>query len=500
MSTCPINAATLGRWICLLLGALALCFANGVTAHIAAAWIAPLLLLRFVMASRPGVGYGLVVLAVTIASYVTLRGVIPVPRAEFLTTCAISGVLGALPYLGHRMLAPRLGAIIGSLVFPSASVALLYVLSVSGSPFGTWGVDGYVQADFSALTQFASVTGIWGVTFLVFWFASAMHALIPPRLPGSGPAVAAFATGFVAVIGFGMIRIATAPVPSADIDVAALTTPEGLPDKFFEGCASRADRTCREAGARKRWNAFFAHASAAAQQGARLLVWPEAAAQYDAALEQEFIERARDFVRKHHVYLVAGAASVPADPDVSMDNKALVFTPSGELAFEYHKAIPVPGEPIEAGDGVIRTLDTPFGRIGVIICFDADFPMYVLQAKRRAVDVLAIPANDWQAITPLHGQMTRFRAIENGFSVVRATSNGLSLVADSTGTVLKEVDSFKSPGGSAIVQLPVRSRTTLYSMAGDVFAMACVLLTVSLTLVVLMNRLLGSRSRSTTST
>ena len=114
MTSRTTQTATLCRWICLLLGAIALCFANGVTAHIAAAWIAPLLLLRFVMTSGPGVGYGLLVLAVTIASYVTLRGVIPVPQTEFLVTCAISGVLGALPYLGHRLLAHAVTAHAGN--------------------------------------------------------------------------------------------------------------------------------------------------------------------------------------------------------------------------------------------------------------------------------------------------------------------------------------------------------------------------------------------------
>ena len=91
--------------------------------------------------------------------------------------------------------------------------------------------------------------------------------------------------------------------------------------------------------------------------------------------------------------------------------------------------------------------------------------------------------------------MTRFRAIENGFSVVRATSNGLSLIADSTGAVLKEVNSFDAPGGAAFVRLPVRSRATLYSMAGDAFAMVCLLLTVLLSLAVLVKRFRGSRSR-----
>lgn len=171
-----------------------------------------------------------------------------------------------------------------------------------------------------------------------------------------------------------------------------------------------------------------------------------------------------------------------------MDNTAMVFTPSGELAFEYHKAIPVPGEPIAAGDGEIKTVDTPFGRLGVIICFDADFPQLVRRARQRGVDILAIPANDWRAITPLHAQMARFRAIENGFSIVRATSNGQSLVADSTGAMLADVDAFATPGGVASARLPVQTRGTLYARTGDVFVFACGLLLAVLTLVPLARR------------
>lgn len=487
MSSNRSDDSSRSRWVCLLLGTLALCFSNGVTAHAAAAWVAPLLLLRFATISRPWAGYGWLAVAVTIAAYVTLQGVIPVPRTEFLVTCVVSGVLGALPYLGHRLLAPRLGSMAGSLVFPSASVALLYLLS-AGSPFGTWGVDGYVQASFSLLTQFASVAGIWGVTFIVFWFASATQGVMPPRMPRAWPAFGLFAVAFVLVLGYGAIRKGSAPAPSALVGVAALTTPAGLPDKFFEGCASRNDRACRDAGARTRMDALFADAAEAARAGATLVVWPEAGVQYDAQVEPEFVARARAFSREHEVYLVAGAARVPADPEALMDNKAMVFTPSGELAFEYHKAIPVPGEPIAAGDGEIKTVDTPFGRLGVIICFDADFPQRVRQARQRGVDILAIPANDWRAITPLHGRMAGFRAIENGFSIVRATSNGLSLVADSTGAMLAEVDSFATPGGVASARLPVQTRGTVYARTGDVFAIACVLLLAVLTLVPLARR------------
>ena len=466
------------RWIWLLLGTLALCFSNGVTAHIAAAWLAPALLLRYAAITRPLPAWGLLALAIALATCVTMRGVIPVAPPEFLVTCIVSGALGALPYLSHRLLAPRLGPIAGSLVFPSATVSLLYLLS-AGSPFGTWGVDGYVQADFPLLPQFAVIAGIWGVSFFVFWFASAVQNRIAIRV---------FAITFALALAFGAIRMMTTPTLAAQASVAALTTPTGLPDKFFDGCTSRHDSECRNAGARKRMDALFSRAADAANGGASLIVWPEAAAQYDAVLEQEFVARARDFAREHRIYLVAGAARIAGDRKAPMENKAMVFTATGELAFEYHKAIPVPGEPISAGDGVIKTIDTPFGRLGVIICFDADFPMLVRRARQQGVDVLAIPANDWRAITPLHGAMSRFRAIENGFAIVRAASNGLSLVTDSTGTVLASVDSYSTPGGIASARIAIVPRNTLYSRIGDVFAITCVLLSGILAAIVLVKR------------
>lgn len=494
----PVSSPSPGsarqRWSCLLLGTFALCFSNGVTAHAAAAWFAPLLLLRYATTARLLPAAGLLASAIAIASGVTMRGVIPVSPPEFLVTCLVSGVLGTLPYLGHRLLAPRLGPVAGSLVFPAANVSLLYLLS-AGGPFGTWGVDAYVQVDVPLLPQFAAVAGIWGVSFLVFWFASAMQCLFPPRGAGNWNAIRAFVPAFVLALAFGTIRVATAPAPVAYAGVAALTAPPGLPDRFFDGCTARSDFDCRDAGARKRMDALFSQAAMAAKDGASLIVWPEAGVQYDARLEHEFIARAGDFARTHHAYLVAGVARVPDDAKAPLENKAMVFTPAGGLAFEYHKAVPVPGEPIVAGDGAVKAIDTPFGRLGVIICFDADFPMLVRKAGQQGVDVLAIPANDWRAITPMHGEMARYRAIENGFSIVRAASNGLSLAAGPDGKVLARVDAYSTPGAVASARLAVTPRSTWYSRTGDVFAIACMLLLGGLALVVAAKRLMLRKQR-----
>ncbi|MDC0740763.1 nitrilase-related carbon-nitrogen hydrolase [Polyangium mundeleinium] len=468
------------RWALLALGTLALCFSNGVHANVFAAWVAPALMLRFVMISPPRSGFAATAVACGVASFVTFRGAIPMPDAEYAVTSAISGLFGALPYLLHRLASPRLGGVPGSLVFPAANVTLLYVVSL-GSPFGTWANDAYIELDFLLLSELASVTGVWGVAFLVAWFASAVQGLFESRAPRANPALAAFGGCLLLALGYGAwARYAPAPARQT-VRVAALSNPSTLSDLFFEGCPSREDITCRAKNSRTRLDVLFAMSKTAAQNGTRLIVWYEGAAQYDEEFEPEFVTRAQDFTRHHDVHLVAGALQVPREPGALMTNKAMVFTPEGHLAFEYVKSIPVPGEPIVAGKGDVQTLDTPYGRLGVIICFDADFPALGRQASLRGVDLLLVPANDWRAITPLHGEMAVFRAIEGGFSLVRAASNGLSVATDARGVRLGSNDSFASPGAILYADAPMAGQATIYARYGDFFAYLCALALAALT-------------------
>jgi apolipoprotein N-acyltransferase len=55
-------------------------------------------------------------------------------------------------------------------------------------------------------------------------------------------------------------------------------------------------------------------------------------------------------------------------------------------------------------------------------------------------DVMLVPSNDWPEIDPIHTQAITFRAIENGYSLVRQTSYGLAMTVDYEGNVLAAVD------------------------------------------------------------
>ncbi|MBK8619578.1 MAG: hypothetical protein IPN96_21280 [Anaerolineales bacterium] len=119
----------------------------------------------------------------------------------------------------------------------------------------------------------------------------------------------------------------------------------------------------------------------------------------------------------------------------------------------------------------MQTIDTPYGKLSAIICWDADFPNAVKQAGEQNVDLLFVPSNDWVEVKDIHAGMAAFRAVENGMSIFRQTGEGVSSVIDARGKVINRVDMFEENAsgftGIQNVQTPIGSVDTLYSSVGD---------------------------------
>jgi apolipoprotein N-acyltransferase len=67
------------------------------------------------------------------------------------------------------------------------------------------------------------------------------------------------------------------------------------------------------------------------------------------------------------------------------------------------------------------------------------------------------------------------RAIENGFSLVRPTFNGITIAEDFNGKILAQMDSAETDDGIMYADLPTRGVNTLYTKVGDVLGWTCVL-------------------------
>jgi apolipoprotein N-acyltransferase len=117
-------------------------------------------------------------------------------------------------------------------------------------------------------------------------------------------------------------------------------------------------------------------------------------------------------------------------------------------------------------------LETDYGKVGVVICHDLDFPRLIRQASAESIGLLVAPSADWRDVADLHARMAVFRAVENGANMLRPTSGGRSVAFDTRGRITARLDFSNDAMVAHVSAVPVR---TVYGMVGDLFSWLCVL-------------------------
>ena len=94
----------------------------------------------------------------------------------------------------------------------------------------------------------------------------------------------------------------------------------------------------------------------------------------------------------------------------------------------------------------------------------------------------------------MHAQMAAFRAVENGVTIVRQAGNGLSVVIDPYGRVMASMNQFKSDEWVMVAQVPTYSVPTLYPFTTDWFAFLCLIGTLVVIILAIVNRIRGKQA------
>lgn len=124
------------------------------------------------------------------------------------------------------------------------------------------------------------------------------------------------------------------------------------------------------------------------------------------------------------------------------------------------------------GPEVIQSVDTPYGKIAISICRDMEFPHYMRQAGRADVDIMLSPSYEWPKGLVIHS--VYMRTIENGFSLVRPTQEGITVAVDFYGNILNQMDSADPGDGIMYADVPTQGVNTIYSNIGDLLGWICV--------------------------
>lgn len=453
-----------------------------------AAWVFPVFLIRFARASRlPSalVGVWLVCAAGGAFWYVQL-GVpfAPVPFVGILALATVISFAFMFDRLVHRWL-PMPARL---LAFAVALVSAEFFLGVY-SPFGTaYGLTAVTQHADLGLLQVISITGPYGIAFLVGLVAAAVNHWWERGFTRAAARVPLVAVAIVvAVIAVGQARMAwLAPSGSTTVQVAGInpnaTTIEDAMASVdvgsgdFEGVAG-ANRDALRTAFDTVNAELLADTAASAAAGAELVVWSELAARVLVEDEAAFVATLQDVASENDIYLNAAMSVVDEEPQDGK-NQTVLVGPDGEVLWTYEKHHPIPGmEPFDAGTGDIPVVETPFGRIANVICYDADFP----DLMHVDADIMIVPGFDWPEMGWIHTKMSSLRAIENGYTLVRQDFDGSSQAFDRHGNLLDIQDTTMSDPDTWFVELPVDSgKSTVYRVLGDAFSWLCVLGTAGL--------------------
>ncbi|MES2610377.1 MAG: nitrilase family protein [Pseudomonadota bacterium] len=136
-----------------------------------------------------------------------------------------------------------------------------------------------------------------------------------------------------------------------------------------------------------------------------------------------------EVARRCNTLIVAGIAERDGE---CLYNAAVVVGPTGWLG-TYRKLHLWGDEHLffEAGDRGLPLFHTPWGRLGVVICYDGWFPEVYRLLAMQGADVVAMPTN-W---VPMPGQPAGSPAMANTLAMASAHSNALNIVcANRTGT------------------------------------------------------------------
>jgi len=234
-----------------------------------------------------------------------------------------------------------------------------------------------------------------------------------------------------------------------------------------------------------------------------LIVWPETCIPGYLESEPEFYSPIKELIQKSKSYFIIGSMSKKGK---EKHNTAFFLSPEGKILDYYHKIHPVPFaerfpkqdyfssfswykemvrilgeegyEPINLGNKYV-VFNVLYTKIGVPVCFEMIFPDLIRRFVKNGAEIIVNISDDaWfdQMTVPYwhHFSASVFRAIENRVNIVRATNTGISGFIDPYGRIRKTTNIWTE--AHLTNEVPLEKTTTLYTKYGNLFAYFCLIL------------------------
>jgi apolipoprotein N-acyltransferase len=438
--------------------------------------------------------------------YVLLMGW--VQRFHYLSVPFISTVSGtlyfALPLYAGRHLNMVFNRFSCLFLVPSVWIIAEYIKTSFFLSFG-FGVLGYSLHDVPLLIQFADITGVSGVSFLIVMGNYALYSLAEDimrkgKITFTGPVPGTIPVFFgilLTVVIYGGIRL-TGTLSEKNLTIRMVQTDHQRKGPWL----NRMDEYLEE---------YRGFAEQDADASIDLIIFPENSVKTFFSLQEELqppgsrevLNRLSGIAREKSSYLLINGLEVEKkNRKVRKYNTALLFDPGGNISGRYRKNILVPFGETDPFRNLLPTVDRMilndtdamrfsrgFGthavkvknktgkafRAGIAICFEGTDSRLIKEYPQRGADFLINITNDrWTGSRDAllqHAQFSVFRAIENRMAVYRVGNGGLTVVIDPMGRMKSRLPLFTSGIIDTKLIKTESSGSTIYSRFGNWFVL-----------------------------
>lgn len=420
-----------------------------------AAWIAPLAMMRFIRNSKWWVSVVVGLIALQIAVMLgslpfigTAQEGVGMTFGETIHMMTKSGLIllapnALIPFLLDKAFYKRLPPLAGSLIYPLSILVIDLIVTLKTGGMITIGE---TQAQSQTITAMTSLIGILGVGFLISWFASVMNLLLEKK--GQLKEMGRLKWIYPLVMGllflYGALYTTFTQKSEEMVPIAGITSSTNImanmgatdyslhefvdlsPEEYASIISSSEEDIER----------LMDKTRQAIEAGSEIIIWQEFAFHGSTERAAQVVAEMQDEARKGGVYILVSYGEVLSPEkrtDLPLRNISVMIDPQGNVLWEYAKTKVNPGyEDViyEGGDGDIPYVDTPYGRVGVVICADGIYQHFIRQAYTKDIDLLLMPSWDSTTSTPKSPDCRAFRSVEFGFTSVQITGEGMSTVCD----------------------------------------------------------------------
>lgn len=371
------------------------------------------------------------------------------------------------------------------LLVPLAWAAVEYARTflLTGFP---WNLIATALIDYSSFVQLDRFAGPYFLGTLVVLPSAVIAWLVTQRVPSIARVLVLGACGILALVWWGTGLVATKlilrPTGSATV-TAALLQPNISQEMRWD-----------EANVLAIYKRMIAMTEAAANKGAKVVIWPESTVPLSYTETAFYKQSIEDLSRKYDIDILLGSvATDPAHPGRIWNSAFLVSR--GNTIGHYDKIRLVPfGEYVPlrrvlffaeklvhaVGEFEFGTNDIPLGgklSYGPAICYEVVYPQITRTQVKNGADVIVTITNDaWYDGTSAPAQhlwQARMRAVEGDRYILRAGTTGISAFIDPAGQLIESIPM----GRDGIIYANFHPRTSItpYVRFGDWFAWTAVI-------------------------